>query len=253
MKRLSLIFFILLFKNSYSQETITYLNDHGESVKEKKASFLLQQLKVNDSLWEFNFYELYGPIIKTIQTKDEKGTVKNGIYKNFQNGIVDTIGYYANGLPDKKWKIYTDRGRIIKELKYENGNFVSEKDSAQINTELKKEIDSLKLSTQTFSKVEIESEFAGGLPAWQRYLIKNLRYPDRAVSNYVQGNVIIQFIVNKDGKIENSEVIKSVEYSLDKEALRMIKNSPDWIPAVQNGRKVKSYKKQPINFRLQKG
>lgn len=103
---------------------------------------------------------------------------------------------------------------------------------------------------KTFTKVEIESEYPGGTAAWQRYLNKTLRYPQEAIDNEVQGTVVIQFIVDKEGQVSDVEAISGPNELRD-EAVRVIKKSGKWEPAVQNGRKVKSYKKQPIVFRLE--
>jgi protein TonB len=105
---------------------------------------------------------------------------------------------------------------------------------------------------KTFTKVEIESTYPGGAAAWMRYLQKNLHYPDDAASNEIQGNVVVQFIVDKEGNVSNVEAVSGPNELRD-EAVRVIKRSGSWTPAVQNGRKVKSYKKQPIVFRLEAG
>ena len=103
---------------------------------------------------------------------------------------------------------------------------------------------------KTFTKVEIESEYPGGASAWQRYLNKNLRYPQDAIDNDIQGTVVVQFIVDKAGLVSDVEAISGPQELRD-EAVRVIKKSGQWTPAVQNGRQVKSYKKQPIVFRLE--
>jgi periplasmic protein TonB len=105
---------------------------------------------------------------------------------------------------------------------------------------------------KTFTKVEIESEFPGGAAAWLRYLNKNLRYPDDAVNNEIQGTVVVQFIVDKEGNVSDVQAISGPDNGgLREEAIRVIKKSGKWTPAVQNGRQVKSYKKQPIVFKLE--
>lgn len=103
---------------------------------------------------------------------------------------------------------------------------------------------------KTFTKVEIESEYPGGASAWQRYLNKSLRYPQEAIDNEIQGTVVVQFIVDKEGNVSDVEAISGPNELRD-EAARVIKKSGKWTPAVQNGRQVKSYKKQPITFRLE--
>jgi protein TonB len=103
---------------------------------------------------------------------------------------------------------------------------------------------------KTFTKVEIESEYPGGASAWQRYLNRNLRYPQEAIDNEIQGAIVVQFIVDKEGLVSEVEVVSGPQ-ELRAEAIRVIKKSGKWTPAIQNGRQVKSYKKQPIVFRLQ--
>lgn len=98
-------------------------------------------------------------------------------------------------------------------------------------------------------KVEIESDYPGGPTAWQRFLNRNLRYPQEAIDNEIQGAVVVQFIVDKEGNVSDVEAVSGPP-ELRIEAVRVIKKSGKWTPAVQNGRKVKSYKKQPIGFRL---
>ena len=104
---------------------------------------------------------------------------------------------------------------------------------------------------KTFTKVEIESDYPGGAAQWARYLGKTLHYPDEAVNNEIQGTVIVQFIVDKEGNVSDVEAISGPsDGGLRDEAVRVIKKSGKWIPAQQNGRQVKSYKKQPIVFKL---
>lgn len=102
---------------------------------------------------------------------------------------------------------------------------------------------------KTFTKVEIESDYPGGASAWMRYLNKSLRYPQEAIDNEIQGTVVVQFIVDKAGVVSDVEAISGPQELRD-EAVRVIKKSGQWTPAVQNGRQVKSYKKQPIVFKL---
>ncbi len=107
-------------------------------------------------------------------------------------------------------------------------------------------------SDTIFTKVEIEPGFPGGLSPWMRYLNKTFRYPQEAQEKEIQGTIIIQFIVDKEGNVSEVEAIKgTTEGGLRDEAIRVIKNSGKWLPAYQNGSKVKCYKKQPITFKLE--
>ncbi|MDE3249588.1 MAG: TonB family protein [Bacteroidota bacterium] len=100
-----------------------------------------------------------------------------------------------------------------------------------------------------FRKVEIESEYPGGTGAWAAFLNRRLDYPQEAIDQGVQGTVMIEFIVDKQGRVSNVIPISGPE-ELIKAAIAVIKQSGQWKPAIQNGIQVNSYKRQPITFRL---
>ena len=91
-----------------------------------------------------------------------------------------------------------------------------------------KERNEKKTDTAEVARDEKESEFKGGQSGWMKYMNKNFSYPDRALKLRKQGTVILQFIVDKDGTISDANIFRSVEYSLDRESLRIIRESPRW-------------------------
>ena len=99
--------------------------------------------------------------------------------------------------------------------------------------------------------MEIESEYPGGLSAWIAFLNRNLanNYPQPAIDNEIQGTVVIQFIVDLGGNVSDVTAIDGPK-ELREAAIAVIKKSGKWIPAVQNGHHVISYKRQPITFKL---
>jgi TonB family protein len=99
-------------------------------------------------------------------------------------------------------------------------------------------------------KVEIESTFPGGNKAWANFLGTNLVYPKKAVRKRIEGTVLLQFIVDKDGAVSDLRAL-SGDPLLAEAALKAMAESPRWKPAMQNGKLVKSYKKQPIVFKLE--
>ena len=94
--------------------------------------------------------------------------------------------------------------------------------------------------------------FPSGMEGLMAFLRDNVRYPDLAHKQGVQGRVIVQFVVNSDGSISDAKVIKSVHEYLDKEALRVVNAMPYWKPGVKEGKKVRVQFTLPIIFRLQK-
>lgn len=103
-----------------------------------------------------------------------------------------------------------------------------------------------------FVVVESMPEFPGGQQALFKYLNENVKYPVIAQENGIQGRVICQFVVNKDGSIVDVEVVRSGgDASLDKEAIRVIKSMPKWKPGKQRGKPVRVKYTVPVNFKLQ--
>lgn len=105
--------------------------------------------------------------------------------------------------------------------------------------------------TKVFDVVEVMPSFPGGQAALFEYLSKNIKYPVVAEENGVQGRVIVTFVVERNGSITDVQVAKSVDPSLDKEAVRVVKSMPHWIPGKQNGSAVRVKFTVPVTFRLQ--
>ena len=105
--------------------------------------------------------------------------------------------------------------------------------------------------TKVFDVVEEMPQFPGGQAALLEYLSKNIKYPVVAEENGVQGRVIVTFVVERDGSITDVKVVKSVDPSLDKEAARVVKSMPHWIPGKQNGSAVLVKYTVPVTFKLQ--
>ncbi len=99
--------------------------------------------------------------------------------------------------------------------------------------------------------VEQNPEFPGGIAELNKFLSDNIRYPVIAQENGIQGRVIIRFVVSRTGDISNVEVLRGVDPSLDREAVRVVESMPRWIPGRQRGRAVPVYFTLPVHFRLQ--
>jgi protein TonB len=243
MKITPLLFLLILSLHGISQEKEAFyvFDADWKPTKIESARFFLHTHTVSDSCWQWDFYNFMGPLLKTEQYKNREGGEKDGVcyYFNKQGNMDSSTNYLKGKKNGDSWKLdETLKKRMV--YKYRNDSLI------EVIDESKKNKDSA-----ISYKDEKESEFPGGLPAWARYLTKHLAYPERAINNSMRGQVDVLFIVDKSGNVTNSCISKSVEYSLDDEALKIIKNSGRWDPAFQNGHNVKSYKKQPINFRLE--
>ena len=102
-----------------------------------------------------------------------------------------------------------------------------------------------------FVVVEKMPEFPGGQKELMKYFSENIKYPIIAQENGIQGRVIVQFTVRKDGSIDDVQVVRSADPSLDKEAIRLIKSMPKWTPGQQRGKAVHCKFTVPVVFKLQ--
>ena len=104
---------------------------------------------------------------------------------------------------------------------------------------------------QIFQIVEEQAQYPGGMAECMKFLGKNIKYPTISQENGVQGRVIVQFVVNRDGSIVDAKVMRGVDPYLDKEALRVVGLMPKWSPGKQRGKAVRSQFILPVMFRLQ--
>lgn len=104
---------------------------------------------------------------------------------------------------------------------------------------------------QIFTLVEKQPEFPGGTAELFKYLSKAIKYPVIAQENGIQGRVVCSFVVNRDGSIVDIQVMRGVDPSLDKEAIRVISEMPKWKPGEQRGKPVRVRFILPVQFRLQ--
>ena len=104
---------------------------------------------------------------------------------------------------------------------------------------------------QVFHSVEQMPQFPGGEAALMKYLQSHINYPPMAVENGVQGRVVVQFVVDKTGKVGEVVVVRTVDKDLDKEAVRVCKSLPKFTPGRQNGQAVAVWYTLPVTFKLQ--
>ena len=106
-------------------------------------------------------------------------------------------------------------------------------------------------STKVYYEVDEMPSFPGGLNGLMTFLAQNMVYPVTAQENGVQGRVTVSFVVETDGSIINVKVARSVDPSLDREAMRIVKAMPKWTPGKKDGKPVRVKYTVPVVFRLQ--
>ena len=104
---------------------------------------------------------------------------------------------------------------------------------------------------EIFMVVEQMPEFPGGIKELMDYLGTNVKYPENAMKKNVQGRVVVQFVVEKDGSLSEASVIRSIDPDLDAEALRVVQTMPKWKPGMQKGQAVRVKYTLPVSFKLQ--
>jgi protein TonB len=119
------------------------------------------------------------------------------------------------------------------------------------STKMEVKIEDSTKEEEIFAFVEIMPEFPGGEAALLRFLQMNIRYPAEAVTKNIQGTVMVEFIVEKDGSISSSRIMKGIGGGCNEESLRVVKLMPKWKPAKQAGKFVRVFFTVPITFRLQ--
>ncbi|MDA1267589.1 MAG: TonB family protein [Bacteroidetes bacterium] len=103
---------------------------------------------------------------------------------------------------------------------------------------------------QIFDIVETQPNPPGGMSGWNKYLSDNLKYPTQARRMGIEGTVIVVFVINIDGTIQDVEVLRGIGGGCDEEAAKIVKNAPKWDPGKQRGRPVRTRMRLPIRFKL---
>ena len=157
-----------------------------------------------------------------------------------------TVTDYVYDEPQKQQPV--KKGKKAGTIKV-NGQDIKVVEQGDIVT-MEGEVDQDQAKEEAFDVVEEMPEFPGGPKALMDYLMANVKYPKTAFDADIQGRVIAQFVVDKEGTVRDAHVVKSVDPALDAEALRVINNMPKWRPGRQNGKVVNVKYTIPVSFSL---
>ena len=106
-------------------------------------------------------------------------------------------------------------------------------------------------SIEVFRSVEQMPQFPGGEAALMKYIKSHINYPPMAAMNNIEGIVVVQMVIDKNGKVDKVKVIRSIDKDIDKEAVRVCKSLPKFTPGRQNGKAVAVWYTLPVTFKLQ--
>jgi TonB family protein len=270
------------------QDTTVAFSNPGYN-KDPLRSKLRKVIEKKDSLWQVSLYDKKDVLVEQISYADEKLEVRKGLYKFYENGELALQGNYDRGYKVGEWKSFYANKQLRIKSNYIWGNLFNNYESYWDNGQLKsqgkyqknKRVGNWKLLYKNGNSAlqELYDEegkfvdgvyyneegktvdkkfvitppvFPGGIQAFYRYLGSEIRYPKNAVKNRVEGVVRVSFTVLKDGKIDDIEIMSSPNGELSAEALRVIKNSGDWVPALEIGEPVSMRFSLPVKFSLGK-
>jgi TonB family protein len=232
------IAFITIANNSIGQEivNVVFVNDQGitEKVEDAIGFVVIKQYPGNH--FERLDYKMNAPLIKIRTYNDSLLTNLDGHYlEYYESGRIMLKGKYFSNMKHGDWYTYNDSGRIILKQVYSHGVLVKAEAP-----------DSVKRDTTTFG--DEREAVMKGKNAWTKYLVRRLTESNAAEKSLKGGEVRVAFRIDTSGRTTDIFLTKSVEFSLDEESISVIKESPKWEPAFQNGRFVNAYRVQPLTF-----
>lgn len=287
MKHLLILVFTTFTILANSQSTLKiYYDSNWVEVPEQKANYYRIATKVGKKLWSVNDYFLSGKIQMTGNYQSRKFKIKEGqfIYY-FENGQISSdgkylnnnkIGYwtsfyengfkrsevnYLNGILNGEYKSYYKNDQIESEGSFLNGNYdgvwkwyFKNGNMSTKETYANNELIDIECWTENAVKQEencspeIEAQFIGGYSALSKFIQENINYYEEDLRHGIKGEIFVFFSVDVDGTLGGFKISKSAHPKLAREALRVMKLLPNFIPAVSHNRVVKSYFRMPINF-----
>ena len=222
------------------------------------ATYFMHRVKENDTTYVCRFYRTLGPMVKSETYKDENLEIPHGRFTWYnQLGNIDSNGMVYNGKKDGYWEFRKPTGDMAMSILFDKGKRVWTKNFISNTTSFadgRIEDHTAKNNRDSLAEATIEAdqrpaEFKGGVQGWLRYLEKNLRTPERfknVVGSGGMGKVIVSFTIDKEGRVYDTYIDHSVEWSVDMETIRVLRESPRWTPAYQNGKPVHYRHKQSI-------
>ena len=235
----SVLFILFLSSNVYAQQIVNLILVGNDGVTEdiKKAHSFIIIKNYSGNIFERLDYKLQAPLVMLRTYSDSNLTFQQGKYMEYYpSGELRTSGEYSNNMKSGDWMHYNDTGKVVLTERYENGNMTEAENP-----------DTVKKKEPLLYGDEKEANMDGGVKAWINYIKKTLN-PDVGQQSVKGGKVRVIFKINTKGKTSDIYLKKSVEFVLDEESLRVIRESPLWEPAFQNGNKVNAYRIQPLTF-----
>lgn len=204
----------------------------------RKAQSFIVVKQMPDNRFERLDYVMKGSLQKRRTYKDKAMQILDGPYMEYlPDGKIHIKGMYVDNQREGHWFTFNDTGGVSISQQYKLGQLLPEEHETK--------------KTPVEDSLGSEAEFKGGNQAWQKYLIKCLEKSNAPEQAARGGKVWVSFEVDTLGFTRDIFISRSVDYFLDEEAIKVISKSPPWIPALQNGRKVKAWRRQPFTFAIE--
>ncbi len=239
-----------------NEQFFAFKEDWSPSNSIDRATYFMYKLKENDTTYTCRYYHTKGPMIRCETYRDSELQIPHGRFAWYNSrGQVDSTGMVSYGKKDGYWEYKKADGTTLSLIEFNNGKRISTKNYETrtiyyTDGRPEEPMDAfILMSKDNFSSDNKPPEFKGGLQGWVKYLEKNLVTPGRfkqLSSPGTKGTVVVSFKVDINGDVSELNIDRSVEWSVDMETLRVFKQSPRWIPAIQNGKPVSYYHKQSI-------
>ena len=250
-QKLIIISLLLVVFGSISGQEKVYYDSNERITKDINLaieySITDKSVVVQDSLLKKTIYYLSGQkksefsllnVYKKGQIVQQKTIGEK--WKWFKNGEIQLKAYYKDGLLEGEFNTYWDNGKQRRKDTFNNGKLIEGNCYDSIGNKI-----------SVYFPYEILPQFPGGEEKLMRYLSHQVKYPDIAMEQSIQGDVSTQFYVEADGKITNIRIMKNINYYLDIEAFRVINSMPSWTPGKIEGINTRFKYTLPIIFRLQ--
>jgi len=253
-----------MYRKAWQEGDAWRVNDYYlDHTLQMEGSYQTADLKIKDGV--FRYYFKNGQKQKEFQAVDN---YKVGSYRDwFKNGNLSSRGIYAEGytptergeinrsqpeqaiyildtlsLKDSVWTYYHVNGQMSARETYENGKMISAEYWDDDGSE-----------SGIYSPTERMPEFPGGEMALMRFLGENVHYPEHDKNEGNQGTVYVLFTVDREGKVKDAKIERSISPGLDKESLRVVNLMPEWSPGMMQNRLVEVSYNLPIRFTLKSG
>ena len=186
------------------------------------------------------FYNNKGLLVRCVKNLFQSDNVTQFVYNIVHTRFDSYDNWVMRILTDIKTGEKTTETRVIEYYDSAASTNFSENNDISDNKEV-----------PVYSAVEQMPEFPGGEEELMKYISRNIKYPTMAMENNIQGRVVVQFVVTKTGKIGEVKVVRSKDPDLDKEAVRVVKSLPNFIPGKMNGQAVNVWYTLPITFNIE--